>query len=131
MNSKMASITLKTHKETEFVDITHKINEIIDFSSGTVLIFTKHTTTGLTVNENEAGLVSDMEKFLENLVPAGNYLHNRIDNNAQSHIRSLFLEHSLVLPVKNRKVELGTWQSVFLVELDGPRTMTIIIRKLS
>ena len=126
----MASITIRTSRKTEFVNITHKIDKIIDFSKGAVLIFTKHTTTGLSVNENEKGLVSDMENFIENLVPRGNYLHNRIDNNAQSHIRSLFLGCSLVLPIKGGKLKLGTWQSVFLVELDGPRTRNVVVEKL-
>jgi len=123
------SITIVTGKKTEFVNITHKINEIIDFPEGAVLIFTRHTTTGLTVNENEKGLLSDMEKFLINSVPEGNYLHNKIDNNASSHLRSLLLEHSLVLPVKNSKLDIGTWQSVFLAELDGPRTRSVVVRK--
>ncbi|ODS34877.1 hypothetical protein BEH94_10030 [Candidatus Altiarchaeales archaeon WOR_SM1_SCG] len=123
------SITIVTGKKTEFVNITHKINEIIDFPEGAVLIFTRHTTTGLTVNENEKGLLSDMEKFLINSVPEGNYLHNKIDNNASSHLRSLLLECSLVLPVKNSKLDIGTWQSVFLAELDGPRTRSVVVRK--
>ena len=126
----MASITIGTNKKTEFVDITREINKIIDFDSGAVLIFTRHTTTGLSVNENEKGLVSDIENFIENLVPSRNYAHNRIDNNAQSHIRSLFLGCSLVLPVKGGRLELGTWQSVFLAELDGPRTRNVVVEKL-
>jgi len=60
-----------------------------------------------------------MENFIENSVPRGNYLHDRIDNNARSHLQSLFLACSLVLPVSCGKLNLGTWQSVFLVELDG------------
>jgi len=126
----MKNISIVTGKKIEFVDITGKINQAIDFEQGAALIFTPHTTCALSLNENETGLVSDMERFVESLVPPGNYLHDRIDNNAQSHLASLCFEHSLVLPVKDGRAALGTWQSVFLVELDGPRTRSVSVGKL-
>ncbi|HDI72542.1 MAG TPA: YjbQ family protein, partial [Candidatus Altiarchaeales archaeon] len=92
------------------------------------LIFTEHTTSGLTINENESGLISDMENILKKLVPEDRYEHDRIDNNADSHLRSLLLEHSLLLPVSDKKLQLGTWQRVFFVELDGPRSRNISVR---
>ena len=91
------------------------------------MIFTRHTTSGLTINENEAGLVSDMETVFE-IIPDKSYLHDRIDNNARSHLQSMLLEHSIVLPISNFRLDLGTWQSVFFVELDGPRKRNVQVK---
>ncbi len=80
------------------------------------------------VNENEHGLVRDFQNALESLIPENNnYLHDKIDNNADSHIRSFFIGSSETIPVKNGYLSLGTWQSVFFVELDGPRSRKFII----
>jgi len=128
---KSKEINISTRKRLEFVDITLQINEFVNDSGiedGTVLIFTEHTTSGLTINENESGLISDMENILKKLVPEDRYEHDRIDNNADSHLRSLLLEHSLLLPVSDKKLQLGTWQRVFFVELDGPRSRNISVR---
>ena len=128
---KPKEIGLSTRKRLEFIDITSLVNEFVENSGiedGAILIFTKHTTSGLTINENEAGLISDMEDLLKKIVPKDGYEHDRIDNNADSHLRSLLLEHSLVLPVSNKKVGLGTWQRIFFVELDGPRGRNILLK---
>ncbi|RLI86180.1 MAG: YjbQ family protein [Candidatus Altiarchaeales archaeon] len=128
---KSKKINISTRKRLEFVDITLQINEFVNDSGiedGTVLIFTEHTTSGLTINENESGLISDMENILKKLVPEDRYEHDRIDNNADSHLRSLLLEHSLLLPVSDKKLQLGTWQRIFFVELDGPRSRNISVR---
>ncbi len=124
-------IQIKTRKRIEFFDITQDIERIVSNSNigeGIAVIFTKHTTTGLAINENERGLISDMEKILKMLIPEGDYEHNRIDNNADSHLRSLILGQHVTLPVNNGKLELGTWQRVFLVELDGPRSRNIVVK---
>lgn len=128
---KSKEINISTSKRLEFVDITSQINEFVKDSrieDGAILIFTKHTTSGLTINENESGLISDMENILKKLVPEDRYEHDRIDNNADSHLRSLLLEHSLLLPISDKKLQLGTWQRIFFVELDGPRSRNILMR---
>ncbi|ODS39266.1 MAG: hypothetical protein A7316_06025 [Candidatus Altiarchaeales archaeon WOR_SM1_86-2] len=128
----MESISIKTARRTEFVDITGKINNLIeDFNipDGAILICTKHTTSGLIVNENESGLVEDMENALKMLIPsASGYKHDRIDRNADSHLRSILISTSLVLPVADGRLDLGRWQSVFFVELDGPRTRSVVVK---
>ena len=124
------AIPIETIKKLEFVDITQDINEFIrdsDTEDGAIMIFTRHTTSGLTINENEAGLVSDMETVFE-IIPDKSYLHDRIDNNARSHLQSMLLEHSIVLPISNFRLDLGTWQSVFFVELDGPRKRNVQVK---
>ena len=114
---------LNTNKKFQIIDITSKINELTAIEEGIVNIFSKHSTSAIVVNENEKGLLEDFEFMLENLIDDEySWQHDRIDNNATSHLKSFLLSSSETLPVKNSKLDLGTWQSVFFVELDGPRS---------
>jgi secondary thiamine-phosphate synthase enzyme len=122
MTVKSNSFKINTSKKFEIIDITSKINELIDIEEGIVSVFSRHSTSAIVVNENESGLLADFEFMLDNLVSDEfSYQHDRIDNNASSHLKSFLLSSSETLPVKNSRLELGTWQSVFFVELDGPR----------
>lgn len=122
MTVKSNSFKVNTSKKFEIIEITSKINELIDIEEGIVSVFSRHSTSAIVVNENESGLLADFEFMLDNLVSDEfSYKHDRIDNNASSHLKSFLLSSSETLPVKNSRLELGTWQSVFFVELDGPR----------
>jgi secondary thiamine-phosphate synthase enzyme len=122
MTVKSYSLKLDTNKQFEIIDITSRINELIDINEGIISIFSRHSTSAIVVNENEKGLLADFEFTLENLITDKySYSHDRIDNNARSHLKSFLLSSGESLPVKNQKLDLGTWQSVFFVELDGPR----------
>ena len=122
MTIKSDSLKINTNKNFEIIDITSKINDLITIEEGIISIFSKHSTSAIVVNENESGLLRDLEFMLDNLVSDKfSYQHDRIDNNARSHLKSFLLSSSECLPVKNGKLELGTWQSVFFIELDGPR----------
>lgn len=122
MTVKSNSFKIDTNKNFEIIDITSKINELLDIDEGIVSIFSRHSTSAIVVNENERGLLSDLEFTLDNLITDKySYSHDKIDNNARSHLKSFLLSSSESLPVKNGKLDLGTWQSVFFIELDGPR----------
>ena len=122
MTVKTNFIKINTSKNFEIIDITSKVNELVDIENGIVSIFSKHSTSAIVVNENEQGLLKDIEFTLSNLITDKySYSHDRIDNNAKSHLKSFLLSSSECLPIKNGKLDLGTWQSVFFVELDGPR----------
>lgn len=120
-------INLDTNKTFEIIDITSKINEIIansNISNGIVNIF---STSAICVNENEEGLLEDLEFVLSNIISNKfSYKHDNIDNNAESHLKSFLLSSSESVPISNNKLNLGTWQSVFFIELDGPRHNRII-----
>lgn len=132
MTIKTHSLKLNTNKNFEIIDITSRINNMIDVETGIISIFSRHSTSAIVVNENEKGLLKDLEFTLNNLITDKySYSHDRIDNNARSHLKSFLLSSSEALPIKNGKLDLGTWQSVFFIELDGPRnnrtiTLTII-----
>lgn len=122
MTVKTNYIKINTSRNFEIIDIKSKINELIDINEGIISIFSKHSTSAIVVNENESGLLKDIEFSMDNLISDKfSYQHDRIDNNARSHLKSFLLSSSECLPVKNGKLDLGTWQSVFFVELDGPR----------
>ncbi|MGD8627643.1 MAG: secondary thiamine-phosphate synthase enzyme YjbQ [bacterium] len=126
------TIEVVTHKNKEIIDITSRVDEVVAGSGigeGLALVFTMHTTTGLYLNEREGGLVDDVEKVLCALVPdRGSYRHDRVDNNAASHIQSVLLSPSLTLPVTRGSMELGTWQSVLFAERDGPRRRSVMVK---
>ena len=123
MTVKSYSLKINTNKSFEIIDITSQINNLIDIDEGIISIFSKHSTSAIVVNENESGLLNDLEVTLDNLIDDKfSYKHDKIDNNAKSHLKSFLLSSSESLPIKNLKLDLGTWQSVFFIELDGPRS---------
>ncbi|GAB4317380.1 MAG: secondary thiamine-phosphate synthase enzyme YjbQ [Methanobacteriaceae archaeon] len=125
------SLSIKTNKRVEIVDITRDLNKLIqanNFNNGLINVFSRHSTSAIAINENESGLVKDFQNKLESFIPTGsNYQHDRIDNNADSHIRAFFIGSSESIPFKNGSMNLGTWQSVFFIELDGPRNRSVIV----
>ncbi|MCF0226835.1 MAG: YjbQ family protein [Methanobrevibacter sp.] len=125
MKFKSTSFKINSNKPFEIIDITNKINqEIASFGAneGIVNIFSKHSTSAIVVNENETGLLKDLEFTLSNLISDEySYQHDKIDNNASAHLKSFLLSSSETIPIKDSKLDLGTWQSVFFIELDGPR----------
>jgi secondary thiamine-phosphate synthase enzyme len=121
-----ATLTLESEEETQFLDITDRVEKVLKElgtrGEGAVSLFTRHTTTALLINEGEAGLLEDYRTLFESLIPRGRgYRHDRIDDNAHAHLRSLLLGSGLLVPFREGKLQLGTWQRIFFVELDGPR----------
>lgn len=119
------SLDIHTGSRIELVDITARVEERVRDStiqSGLCVISTRHSTTSIIINENESGLCSDILNMLEKLIPPlAGYEHDRIDNNADAHLKAVLLGSSEVVPVIDGKLVLGTWQRIFFVELDGPR----------
>ena len=125
------SLSINTSSSFQIIDISSDIvailnqinkEEINKITNGMVNIFTKHSTSAICVNENEKGLLADFEKVLKDLVKENdNYRHDFIDNNAASHLRAFLLGSSETIPIVDGRLGLGTWQSIFFIELDGPR----------
>lgn len=113
------------------IDITEKVEEIVRESKvkeGLALIFVPHSTAAIVLTENESGLKKDWLKVLKRIVSGFDFLHNRIDNNADSHILSGLIGQGKTLAIEDDKLIRGTWQQVFLFELDGPRTRRVIVQ---
>ncbi|RUM35056.1 MAG: YjbQ family protein [Archaeoglobus sp.] len=127
----MEIFTVSTGRR-EAKDITPSIKEAVKKlaggRSGVAFVFTFHTTTALVVNEAESGLMDDLIDAYFSIIPKLNYKHNRIDNNAEAHIMSSAVGNSVALPVEEGELKLGTWQSILLLEFDGPRTRKVGVK---
>ncbi|MCK4355137.1 secondary thiamine-phosphate synthase enzyme YjbQ [Candidatus Parcubacteria bacterium] len=124
---------VSTEDRYQLIDITDRVEGVVRESkvkNGLVLIFVPHSTAGIILTENESGLKQDWLAVLEKLVSGFDFLHNKIDNNADSHILSGLLGQGKTLMIENNRLIRGTWQQIFLVELDGPREQRKIIVKI-
>ncbi len=134
-------IEIPTEPGINIYNITLQINKILEetgIKNGQVLVFSRHTTTALTINENEERLIEDVKVYLRKLAPESEkYLHNDLHlrivppdepKNAHSHLMAMMLSTSEIIPVIEGKLGLGTWQSVLFFDLDGPRNRTVLIQ---
>lgn len=127
----LETLSFETQDRYQLVDITGEVEKILHRSkvkSGLCLVFVAHSTAAIILTENESGLRNDWLKMLKKLVEGESFKHDRIDNNADSHLLSGFLGQGKVLPIENNRLVRGTWQQIFLVELDGPRTRRVTIK---
>jgi len=122
------SFHVKTTKG-EIIDVTTIVGEIVSKSrvkNGLAVVYTPHTTASVIINENEKGLVEDIRETLTKIVTkSAGYKHDRIDDNAHSHIKAVIVGNSRVIPLVDKKLGLGTWEHVFLADFDPPRTRTV------
>ena len=133
------TITVQTTKPIKIIDITTEVTAAlasVGLTRGQITVISRHTTAFININEKEERLLEDMETFLKRLVPKdGNYLHNLnpIDgrHNAHSHLLGLFMNSSETIPFSEGKILLGQWQSIFFVELDGPRNERTVLLHIS
>ncbi len=132
-------IEIETSEGINIHNITPQIEAMIsstEIKYGQVLVFSRHTTTALAINENESILLEDVKVFLQKLAPSSDkYLHNDLHlrgdippdepMNAHSHLVAMMLSSSEVVPIVDGKLALGTYQSVLFFELDGARKRTV------
>ena len=126
-------LRFSTRGEIDLVDITRDVERIVEESgieNGQVLVFVPGATGAIVTIEHESGLLEDFKRALKELIPNGNgYLHDRIDDNAHSHLRATLLGASECFPVVNGRLVRGTWQQIFFVELDvRPRHRRVIVQ---
>lgn len=122
--------TLNTPRRVCFTDITHLIKEAVKASGvaeGTALVFVPHTTAGITINENgDPDVLRDLEFALNRAVPNQGFHH--FEGNSDSHTKTLLTGPSLTLIITGEHLVLGTWQSVYFAEYDGPRHRNVHIK---
>jgi len=120
-----------TGKEYELIDITGDVESAVAKSkvqNGICLVFAPHATAAIIANEHEKGLIEDIISAIKEHFPRSkNWRHNLIDTNAAAHVASSFIGADKVFPVINGRLVRGTWQNIFLVELDGPRRRRRVI----
>lgn len=124
----MRTFIVKTVSKKEIIDLTDQINQLIaenSFKDGLCHLFLTHTTAALTAGEVGEGTAEDLLEVAEKMIPKIDFRHAHDPSHAWSHMASSLIGPSLTVPVENGKLVLGTWQSVLLVELDGPKERQI------
>lgn len=128
-------ITISTNGHYDFINITKKIKELINYSKikdGVVLIFVKGTTAAITIMEDEKGIVEDLKDVLEKIAPEKNNYKYHLkgeDNNGAAHIKSAILKPEIMIPLEKGEICLGVWQQIVLIDFDErPRQREIIVK---
>ncbi len=127
-------ITVRTKRRNEFIEVTGEIEKTVEDSKvkdGFVILYVPHTTAGITINENaDPSVKADILNTLDKLVPP-NAGYSHLEGNADSHIKSTIVGVSQLVPIRNGRISLGTWQGIFFCEFDGPRTRKMIVQVVS
>jgi secondary thiamine-phosphate synthase enzyme len=128
-------INLRTQADGEIIDISAKVQKQLTDSGitgGIVTVFVQHSTCGITTVEYESGLIEDLGKLWERIAPKNiPYAHDAHwgDGNGYAHVRASLLGASLTVPFTDKKLALGTWQQIILVDFDNrPRSRTVIVQ---
>ena len=143
MKTRSSCLQLNSKQAPEFIDITEWVCQCVSQSqvdNGFAVVYSKHTTAAVKINENEPPLLADMEKFLEKISPRDDdYQHNNFQirtvnmtpdesPNGHAHLQHLLLGSSETIPVVDGKMQFGQYQSVFFIELDCPRPREVLVQ---
>jgi len=131
VKNNLFQFTISTKKHQEFIDITNLINEALEKSSvdsGILVVYCPHTTSGITINENaDPDVVRDILSSLNKTFPVkGDYSH--YEGNSHAHLKSSYMGTNKTLIINEGRPILGTWQSVYFCEFDGPRNRKVFIK---
>ncbi len=127
----MKEISVRTNAHVEMIDITAAVREVLkeeNVHDGYCIVFTTHTTAAVTINENaDPDVPRDIIAALEKAVPQNaNYRHS--EGNSPAHVKSSLVGASEMVLIENGRLVLGTWQSIFFCEFDGPRSRKVLIK---
>ena len=121
-------ISVKTSKKEELLDITSRVSELVNLESGLCIVYCPHPTAGLTINEGaDPDVRVDIIAALGRLVP-DNVSYKHVEGNSPAHIKASLIGNSLNVLVEDGELKLGTWQSIYLCEFDGPRNRKVFVK---
>ena len=131
MKSYTEYLWFNTKKHQEFINITDKVEGALDKSKikeGFVLVSAMHITASVYVNDDESGLIQDIQEWLQKLAPQGSaYKHHRTgETNGDAHLKNLLMHHQVIIPVTKGKLDFGPWQQIFYGEFDGQRRKKVV-----
>ena len=126
-------LTFNTKKHRAYVHITPQVEASVRKSGikeGIVLVSAMHITAGVYVNDNEDGLIDDIDTWLEGLAPfKKDYKHHRTgEDNGDSHLKAILVHHQVIVPVTEGRLDFGTWQRIFYAEFDGQRAKRVLVK---
>ena len=132
MNIIQEGFRLSTKSRNQMVDITSQVRSLVEKSGitdGDVIVYCPHTTAAITINENaDPSVPHDMLLTLEQLMPQHRSGYRHSEGNSDSHCKSSLVGCSEQILIKDRTLELGTWQGIFFCEFDGPRSRKVIVQ---
>lgn len=132
----MQEIALRTERKTQLLNITRRVQDALGETNGAAaaLVFVPHTTAGVTINEHADPLVAeDLENAMQRIVDDGwdwKHVEDPDGPNAPSHVRASLTSPQILVPIREGKLALGTWQGIFFCEFDGPRTRSVLVTVL-
>ena len=127
----MHYLSVQSDHREEMIDITSDVEKLLPNGDGICVLFTQHTTCGLTINENaDPDVKSDMLGFLQRLIPQSEPNFRHFEHNSDAHIKSSLVGSSVTVPFENGKMLLGRWQGIYLCEFDGPRERKVLLKTI-
>jgi secondary thiamine-phosphate synthase enzyme len=134
MASHTEYLVMRTERAREFVNLTDRVRGIVRASGvaeGLVLVSAMHITATVFVNDNEPGLLHDLERWADRLAPPADYEHHRTgESNGDAHLKNLLVGHQVVLPVTRGDLDLGPWEQLFYGEFEGQRPKRVVVKVL-
>lgn len=131
----MTRLTIPTRRRNEFVEITDQVQEAVTsarLTSGACLVYSPHTTAGITIQENaDPDVVHDMLLWLNEHIPQHVPGFRHGEGNSDSHLKTSLIGPSVMIPVDGGRLTLGRWQGIYFCEFDGPRTRTVFVQMLA
>jgi len=131
----LRQLQIPTPSRDAMIDITREVAEALADSGardGVVTVYVPHTTAGVTINENaDPDVIGDVLAALDKAVPWRQSFYRHSEGNSAAHVKSSMVGCSLMVPVADGRMTLGTWQSIFLCEFDGPRTRKVLVSVIS
>lgn len=126
----MEIIKIRSNQREEMIEITREVNNLLPaIGEGICVLFTQHTTCGLTINENaDPDVKHDMLLFLRELIPQYYKGFRHFEHNSDAHIKSSLMGSIVTVPFQNGKLLLGTWQGIYLCEFDGARERKVLVK---
>jgi secondary thiamine-phosphate synthase enzyme len=126
-------LTFHTERRRDFINITDELSSAVAESTikeGLALVSAMHITASVYINDDEDGLIADIEEWLDKLAPARpDYRHHQTgEDNADAHLKNLLLHHQVLVPITDGRLTLGPWQQIFYAEFDGQRSKRVIIK---
>jgi secondary thiamine-phosphate synthase enzyme len=129
-------LTFETPNRRDYLNITPQVEEVVRRSGiqhGLVLVNPMHITAAVYVNDDEGGLIADIDDWLERLAPhepTSQYRHNNGEDNADAHLKRQLMAHQVVLPITHSRLDLGPWEQVFYAEFDGRRRKRVVVKAI-
>ena len=124
-------LNYRSRQRTQIFDLTADVARLVagaGIAEGLCSVYVPHATAAVVINENDdPNLCDDLLDALDRLIPQGQWRHDRVDGNGAAHLKAAMLGPSETVPIRDGRLQLGTWQAIMLVDLDGPRQRRVLV----